>query len=138
MGVSSHPPLARTTGPLMAVLAADARKTTIGTTSAGVSSLPIGLGPGRLGAHLLGQSPEVGLGQVQAGHDRVGQDATSRELLRSGVTPAEAAAALGYCDQSQLHRHCVRIVGTTRGLFASSECWRRGASITPIAARSPR
>jgi AraC-like DNA-binding protein len=53
--------------------------------------------------------------------------ARARELLRNGVTPAEAAAALGYCDQSQLHRHFVRIVGTTPGLFASSEAWRRAA-----------
>lgn len=42
----------------------------------------------------------------------------ARDLLRSGATAAAAASAVGYCDQSQLHRHFVRIVGVTPGRYA--------------------
>ncbi len=42
----------------------------------------------------------------------------ARDLLRDGATAAAAATAVGYCDQSQLHRHFVRIVGTTPGHYA--------------------
>ena len=47
----------------------------------------------------------------------------ARELLRAGATAAAAATAVGYCDQSQLHRHFVRLVGTTPGRYARK---RRG------------
>ena len=49
----------------------------------------------------------------------------ARQLLRGGMPPAEVAASLGYYDQSQLHRHFVRVVGTTPGAFAASERTRR-------------
>lgn len=44
--------------------------------------------------------------------------ARARTLLATGNSPAEAAHLLGYCDQSQLHRHFMRIVGETPGRFA--------------------
>ena len=44
----------------------------------------------------------------------------ARELLRRGVTAGSAATAVGFCDQSQLHRHFVRLVGTTPGRYAAS------------------
>ncbi len=39
-------------------------------------------------------------------------------LLRGGVPPSEVAARVGFCDQSQLHRHFVRVVGCTPGAYA--------------------
>jgi len=39
-------------------------------------------------------------------------------LLRRGVPPSEAASLVGFCDQSQMHRHFVRIVGCTPGTYA--------------------
>jgi AraC-like DNA-binding protein len=47
----------------------------------------------------------------------------ARELLRHGASATAAATAVGYCDQSQLHRHFVRLVGTTPGRYARA---RRG------------
>jgi AraC-like DNA-binding protein len=44
----------------------------------------------------------------------------ARELLRRGVHVAEAAQAVGFCDESQLHRHFRRIVGVTPGVYARS------------------
>lgn len=44
----------------------------------------------------------------------------ARELLRQGVAAAEVATAVGYYDQSQLHRHFVRLVGITPGRYARS------------------
>jgi transcriptional regulator GlxA family with amidase domain len=44
----------------------------------------------------------------------------ARELLRSGVLVAEAAQAVGFCDESQLHRHFRRIVGVPPGVYARS------------------
>lgn len=41
----------------------------------------------------------------------------ARQLLRSGMSAAAVAAAVGYYDQSQLHRHFRRIVGVTPGQF---------------------
>ena len=41
-------------------------------------------------------------------------------LLRGGVAPSEVAARVGFCDQSQLHRHFVRVVGCTPGTYAGS------------------
>jgi AraC-like DNA-binding protein len=53
----------------------------------------------------------------------------ARELLRGGMSSVRVAAALGYFDQSQLHRHFVRIVGTTPGAFATGERgWRANAT----------
>ena len=44
----------------------------------------------------------------------------ARELLRAGVHVAEAAQAVGFYDESQLHRHFRRIVGVTPGAYARS------------------
>jgi AraC-like DNA-binding protein len=44
----------------------------------------------------------------------------ARELLRRGVLVAEAAQAVGFCDESQLHRHFRRIVGVPPGVYAKS------------------
>jgi AraC-like DNA-binding protein len=52
----------------------------------------------------------------------------ARQLLSSGAPPAEVAGAVGYYDQSQLHRHFRRLVGTTPGAFARR---RRGLSSQP-------
>lgn len=46
--------------------------------------------------------------------------ARARDLLQAGLPASEVAAAVGYCDQSQLHRHFVRLVGTTPGRWARS------------------
>jgi len=46
----------------------------------------------------------------------------AQHLLRAGVPAVQAAAAVGYCDQSQLHRHFRRLVGVTPGVFAQR--WR--------------
>jgi AraC-like DNA-binding protein len=43
-----------------------------------------------------------------------------RELLRRGVLVADAAQAVGFCDESQLHRHFRRIVGVPPGVYARS------------------
>jgi AraC-like DNA-binding protein len=42
----------------------------------------------------------------------------ARELLRCGVRVADAAQAVGFCDESQLHRHFRRIVGVSPGAYA--------------------
>jgi AraC-like DNA-binding protein len=42
----------------------------------------------------------------------------AKALLAAGVTATDVAQQLGYCDQSQLHRHFRRIVGTTPGAYA--------------------
>ena len=44
----------------------------------------------------------------------------ARELLRRGVMVAEAAQAVGFYDESQLHRHFRRIVGVAPGAYARS------------------
>jgi AraC-like DNA-binding protein len=44
--------------------------------------------------------------------------AHARKLLERGVATAEAALEVGFCDQSHLHRHFVRQVGTTPGAYA--------------------
>ena len=56
----------------------------------------------------------------------------ARQLLRGGLSAAGVAAALGYYDQSQLHRHFVRLVGLTPGQFARDQA-RPG----PAAAAGP-
>jgi len=44
----------------------------------------------------------------------------TKELLRRGVRVADAAQAVGFCDESQLHRHFRRIVGLPPGAYARS------------------
>lgn len=44
----------------------------------------------------------------------------ARELLRCGARVAEAAQAVGFYDESQLHRHFRRIIGVTPGVYAKS------------------
>jgi AraC-like DNA-binding protein len=44
--------------------------------------------------------------------------ARARILLRRGVRPSDVAPMIGFCDQSQMHRHFVRIVGCTPGEYA--------------------
>lgn len=43
----------------------------------------------------------------------------ARQLLRAGLTAGAAATAVGFCDQSQLHRHFVRLTGMTPGRYAA-------------------
>jgi len=52
--------------------------------------------------------------------------AHAKALLGAGVPPAEVAARVGLCDQSQLNRHFMRIVGTTPGRFARAARGERG------------
>lgn len=44
--------------------------------------------------------------------------ARARTLLRRGMRPSEVAQLVGFCDQSQMHRHFVRIVGCTPAAYA--------------------
>ncbi len=44
--------------------------------------------------------------------------ARARILLRRGLRPSEIAPLVGFCDQSQMHRHFLRIVGCTPGAYA--------------------
>jgi len=61
---------------------------------------------------------EVGLPPYEyLTHVRV---ARAKELLQRGVRVAEAAQAVGFYDESQLHRHFRRIVGMTPGRFSRS------------------
>lgn len=41
----------------------------------------------------------------------------ARRLLDSGITPADAAATVGFTDQPHLNRHFVRIVGVPPGAY---------------------
>jgi AraC-like DNA-binding protein len=50
-------------------------------------------------------------------HARVSK---ARELLQRGALVVDAAQAVGFCDESQLHRHFRRIVGITPGHFSKS------------------
>ena len=43
-----------------------------------------------------------------------------KTLLRSGVTPAHAASACGFADQSHMSRHFRSIVGTTPARYAEA------------------
>ena len=61
---------------------------------------------------------EVGLPPYEyLTHVRVSK---AKELLQRGVLVAEAALAVGFYDESQLHRHFRRIVGITPGRFSRS------------------
>lgn len=42
----------------------------------------------------------------------------AKELLRAGAGLTEAALTSGFCDQSHMHRHFVRLVGLTPGQYA--------------------
>jgi AraC-like DNA-binding protein len=46
--------------------------------------------------------------------------ARARALLRTGMFGAEVAQSVGFCDESQLHRHFRRIVGVAPGAYARS------------------
>jgi AraC-like DNA-binding protein len=61
---------------------------------------------------------EVGLPPYEyLTHVRVSR---ARELLRQGALVADAAQTVGFCDESQLHRHFRRIVGVPPGVYARS------------------
>jgi AraC-like DNA-binding protein len=62
----------------------------------------------------------------------------ARELLRRGVAAATAATAVGFCDQSQLHRHFVRLVGVTPGRYAARARSSLRSSITIVLERADR
>jgi AraC-like DNA-binding protein len=67
----------------------------------------------------------------------------AKELLQRGVLVAEAAQAVGFYDESQLHRHFRRIVGITPGRYARSfaaparTSQHRPSGARAIAAHSP-
>lgn len=44
----------------------------------------------------------------------------AKQLLAGGMRPGEVAPCVGFYDQSQLHRHFRRIVGTTPGRYRSA------------------
>lgn len=46
--------------------------------------------------------------------------AQAKTLLRRGQAPVEVAAALGYADQSHLHRHFKRAFGVTPGAYGKN------------------
>lgn len=62
----------------------------------------------------------------------------ARELLRGGARAADAAQAVGFCDESQLHRHFRRIVGVPPGAYARSFASGRSAPRVPMAPTSPK
>lgn len=57
----------------------------------------------------------------------------AQRLLREGLAPSQVAAAVGYYDQSQLHRHFVRISGVTPGRFAREHHGRSSSERTKAA-----
>jgi len=50
----------------------------------------------------------------------------ARALLLDGTSPAEAAHAVGFCDQSHLARHMRKLLGTTPGELARLSSKRTG------------
>jgi AraC-like DNA-binding protein len=58
------------------------------------------------------------------------------ELLRQGVRVAEVAQAVGFCDESQLHRHFRRIVGLSPGAYARSFASTAGRANAPTSPKS--
>jgi AraC-like DNA-binding protein len=77
---------------------------------------------------------EVGLPPYEyLTHARV---AKAKELLQRGTLVAEVAQAVGFCDESQLHRHFRRIIGITPGRFSRSFAGGRRRQHRPIAARA--
>lgn len=84
---------------------------------------------------------EVGLPPYEyLTHMRV---ARAKELLKRGMLVAEAAQAVGFCDESQLHRHFRRITGITPGRFSRSfrgserTCQHRPSVARAVAAQLP-
>jgi AraC-like DNA-binding protein len=84
---------------------------------------------------------EVGLPPYEyLTHVRVSQ---AKELLQRGARVVEAAHAVGFYDESQLHRHFRRIVGTTPGRFGRSftgserRSQHRPSGARPLAASLP-
>jgi AraC-like DNA-binding protein len=67
----------------------------------------------------------------------------ARELLQRGALVADAAQAVGFYDESQLHRHFRRIVGITPGRFSRSfagparRSQHRPIGLPPTTPRSP-
>ncbi len=61
--------------------------------------------------------------------------AKARELLQRGALVADAAQAVGFFDESQLHRHFRRIIGITPGRFSKSFASTRRQH-RPIGARA--
>ena len=60
----------------------------------------------------VGLSPHAYLTQVRVRH--------ARDLLETGTSPAEAAATVGFYDQSALTRHFKRTYGVTPGQYAEA------------------
>ena len=60
----------------------------------------------------------------------------ARELLRRGARVAEAAQAVGFYDESQLHRHFRRIVGVTPGAYAQELRARRDGRTQPTSPKA--
>jgi AraC-like DNA-binding protein len=56
--------------------------------------------------------------------------AKAKELLARRISVAEVAAEVGFCDQSQLHRHFVRITGVTPGRFAGHSAFQLRARLS--------
>jgi AraC-like DNA-binding protein len=76
---------------------------------------------------------EVGLPPYEyLTHARI---AKARELLQHGALVADAAQAVGFYDESQLHRHFRRIVGITPGQFSRSFRPARRSQHRPIGTR---
>ncbi len=61
--------------------------------------------------------------------------ARARAMLQRGARVADAAQAVGFCDESQLHRHFRRIVGLAPGAYARSFVAVRSSQHRPIRAR---
>lgn len=61
-------------------------------------------------SHEIGFPPYAFLTQARIARARI--------LLRRGLRASEIAQLVGFCDQSQMHRHFVRIVGCTPGAYA--------------------
>ncbi|WP_078857374.1 AraC family transcriptional regulator [Streptomyces sp. NBRC 109706] len=59
----------------------------------------------------------------------------ARELLDSGVRPADAALAVGFTDQSHLHRHFRRTVGVPPGAYQRE---RRATALPPDVVQGAR
>jgi AraC-like DNA-binding protein len=58
----------------------------------------------------------------------------ARELLQRGRRVADAAAEVGFYDESQLHRHFRRIVGVTPGAYARS--WNGARTNAPTSPKA--
>lgn len=62
----------------------------------------------------------------------------ARRMLARGDSPAQAAAAAGFSDQSHLTRWFVRAFGITPGTYRRAAWLTPGASPSPAGARPPR